>query len=57
MPKKICYGEICRNNEIQIRNWILFVLAVAVVVITVIMINAILMGTDILRLPIFPAAF
>ena len=55
MVKKICYGEICRNDEkIHLRTLILKGLVVVVVIVAVLIIYSFITETKFLGIPIFP---
>jgi hypothetical protein len=56
MAKKMCYGEICRNDEkIHLRTLIIFGLMLAIVIVAALIINSVITGTPFLNIPIFPA--
>lgn len=58
MTKAICYEEVCEiASQIQLRNWILLVLAVAVIIEVLIIANTAMTFSDILNLAIYPTDF
>jgi hypothetical protein len=55
MSKKMCYGEICRNDEkIHLRTFIIVGLMVAIVIVAMLIIYSVITGTAFLNIPIFP---
>lgn len=58
MFKKICFGEVCKNEEkIHIRTLVLIGLMIAAAITVGIIVYSVVTGTAFLNIPLFPAQY